>query len=220
MIPFRPRRSLRPVRPRLPRRAIPWYLGALSLALLTGLLVTGALRRAAQAEAAYGTTRPVAVVAHPVPAGATITADDVEVRPWPTALVPPDAAVDGVAGRTALVSLVPGEVVIESRLADPGVDGPVAMLAPDQRAVPVPVVVPGLELRVGDRVDVLAGGGGIGPAGDLPGPAGHPDVVVAAATVLALAEETVVVAVPAEDAATVAAALTTGPLLLALRPPG
>lgn len=220
-MPFRPRRSLRPIRPRLPRRAIPWYVGAVLLALATGALVTTTLRRAADAEAAYGVTRPVVVVVREVAAGQVVDDDDVEVRAWPSVLVPPGALDRAPTGRTALAALLPGEAVIGSRLSGPDAEGAAALLAVDERAVPVPVVVPGLELRIGDRVDVLAGGAeGGGPAGDLPIGASGPDVVVAGATVVAVAEESVVLAVPSRAAAEVAAALTTGPLVLALRPPG
>ncbi|HYI62708.1 MAG TPA: Flp pilus assembly protein CpaB [Acidimicrobiales bacterium] len=218
---FRPRRSLRPVRPRLPRRAIPWYAAALLLAGATGLLVASALRRADAAEGAYGTSRPVAVVARDVAAGEVVTAADVVVRRWPSVLVPPGALATAPTGRTARADLVAGEAVADRRLGPPGAGGGTALLAAGQRAVPVPITVPGLDLRPGDRVDVLSGGGpGGGPAGDLPVGATGPDVVAAGATVVDVAEEAVVVAVAASVAPDVAAALTAGPLVLALRPPG
>lgn len=218
---FRPRRSLRPVRPRLPRRALPWYLAVIALAVVTTLVVRGSLRRAAEAEAAYGRSRPVAVMVRDVPAGEVVAPDDLTVRRWPTALVPPGALDATPADRTALVPLVAGEALVEARLSGPGIDGPGALLGPDERAVPIPVTVPGLALEVGDRVDVLAGGAiGGGPTGDLPIGATGPDLVVSGATVVAVSEDAVAVAVPARSAADVAAALTAGPLVLALRPPG
>lgn len=219
MTAYRPRRSLRPVRPRLPRRALPWYAAAVGLSVLTGALVTGALQRAAEAEAAYGTTHPVVVVSRALAAGEPIGPGDLTVERWPSALVPASAERAPPEGAVALVDLEPGEALLTGRTSS-GAEAPAALLAPDERAVPVPVTVPGLELHVGDRVDLLGGGApGGGPAGDLPVRV-EADIVAADAGVVAVGEETVVVAVDVAAAADVAAALTAGPVLLALRPPG
>jgi hypothetical protein len=133
----------------------------------------------------------------------------------------PDGALTSLpAVRRTLVALSPGEILLERRLTGSDAAGPAGLLAPDERAVPVPLAVPGLPLAVGDRVDLVAGGApGGGIEGDLPtGPSG-PDVVAADALVLNVDEETIVVAVPARAAPAVAAALTIGPLLPVLRPP-
>lgn len=219
MPPYRPRRALSPLRARLPRRALAWYAAATALTLLTAGVVHVSLRRAAEAEAAYGRTTPVVVVTEEVDAGVTVDAAVAEVRRWPRALVP-DGAADALPDRASLVALSPGEVVLDRRVAGSDADGPAALLAPGERAVPVPVVVPGLPVEVGDRIDLVAGGvPGAGPAGDLP-VATSPDVVAVDAAVLAVTDETVVAALDATDAADVAAALTVGPLMIALRPPG
>lgn len=219
MPPYRPRRALAPLRARLPRRAIAWYAAAAALTLLTAAVVHGSLRRAAEAEAAYGATVPVAIVTAEVEPGEIVDSGVAEVRSWPRALAP-DGAVDHLPERASLVSLSPGEVVLDRRLAGPGAVGPVALLGPGERAVPVPVAVPGLPVEVGDRIDLVAGGmPGAGPAGDLPVTA-RPDVVAVDAAVLAVTDETLVAALDAADAADVAAALTVGPLMVALRPPG
>lgn len=220
MPPFRPRRTLRPLHPRLPRRALPWYLAAVLLTVLTAGFVHGALQRAAAAEAGYGTTRPVVVATAVVEVGRPIDPAVAEVRALPRALVP-DGALDEVpVGRRALVALSAGEVVLAHRVSGSSAAGPGGLLEPGQRAVPVPVAVPGLPLAPGDRIDLVAGGApGGGVVGDLPvGPTG-PDVVATDARVLVAGDETVVVAVEAVTAAEVAAALTTGPLVPALRPP-
>lgn len=221
MLPSRPRRSVRPLRPRLPRRALLWYLAAAALAVTTALVVQGALDRAARAEAAYGDTRPVAVVAAEVEAGATVRASDVEVRAWPAGLVPAGALDGAPTGRVALVDLVVGEPLVAGRVSGGDADGPVALLGPGQRALPVPLAVPGLPLAVGDQVDVLSGGApGGGPAGDLPVDVVTADVVASDATVVRPGEEVVVLAADRTDAAAIATALATGPVVLALRPPG
>lgn len=221
MLPSRPRRTLAPLRPRLPRRAVLWYLAAVALAAITALVVQGALDRAAQAEAAYGATLPVAVATAEVEAGAPLDGGMVEVREWPQILVP-EGTLDTVpTGRTALVDLTPGEPLLSSRVSGDEASGPAALLQPGQRALPVPLTVPGLALAVGDEVDVLAGGApGGGPTGDLPIEVGGADVVASEATVVAVGDEVVVLAVDPRAAVEVAAALTTGPVVVALRPPG
>ena len=81
-------------------------------------------------------------------------------------------------GEVALVDLLPGEPVLGARIGGAGAIGPAALLDDGQRAVAVPVVVAGLPLAVGDRVDVLVGGGlGGGPDGDLPTGGSGPDAV-------------------------------------------
>lgn len=221
MLPSRPRRSLRPLRPHLSRRAVLWYVAAAALAILTAVVVHRALDQAARAEAAYGETRSVAVVMQAVEAGDPVTPDDVEARRWPRSLVPPAALSQIPVGRTALVDLSPGEVVLSGRVGGDGAEGPAALLEPGQRALAVPLAVPGLPLAIGDVVDVLAGGApGGGPRGDLPVDLGGADVVATGATVVRAGEEIAVLAVDRDAAADIAAALTTGPVVVALRPPG
>lgn len=220
MPPFRPRRSLRPLRPRLPRRALPWYVAAAVLTVLTAGFVHGALQRAAAAEAAYGTTRRVVVATASVAVGDPVDGSVAAVRPLPLALVPGGALTALPDGRRALVALSPGEVVLGRRVSGSDAAGPAGLLAPGQRAVPVPLAVPGLPLAPGDRIDLVAGGApGGGVDGDLPVAPSGPDVVATDALVLTADDEVAVVAVPAPAAAVVAAALTTGPLVPALRPP-
>lgn len=221
MPPFRPRRSLRPVRPRLTRRALLWYAAAVALTIGTAVVADSALRRAAATEAALGTTRSVAVVASAVAAGEEVGEGEVRVERWPAALVPEGAASRPPVGEVALVDLWPGEPVLARRVGGSGAGGVAALLGPGERAVPVPIVVPGLPLEVGDRVDLLAGGAaGGGPTGDLPTSSSLPDLLATDAAILHVGEEAVVVAVSPTAAAEVAAALTAGPVVVALRPPG
>lgn len=219
MPPFRPRRSLRPLRPRLPRRALPWYAAAALLTVLTAGFTHGALQRATAAEAAYGETRPVVVATAAVPAGDPVDPSVATVQALPRVLVPDGALSELPRGRRTMVALRRGEIVLDHRVSGSDAAGPAGLLGPGQRAVPVPLAVPGLPLAPGDRVDLVAGGApGGGIDGDLPvGPAA-PDVVATDALVLAGDEETIVVAVPAPAAADIAVALTNGPLVPALRP--
>ena len=72
MVPFRPRPAhpARPIRRRLPRRALPWWAATLALAAATGLVADGVLQRAGDAEARWGTTRSVLVATGPIEPGA------------------------------------------------------------------------------------------------------------------------------------------------------
>jgi len=182
--------------------------------------VHGALARAADAEAAYGRSRPVVVVVRPVAAGDPIGAEDVAVRHRPEAVVPEGALAERPDPATARVDLVPGEVLVAGRIAGHGRTGPAARLGPDERAVAVPLAVPGLPLASDDRVDLVSGGAyGGGPEGDLP--VGAPaEVVASGARVLEVGGDAIVVAVPAAVAIEVVAALTAGPVVAALRPVG
>jgi Flp pilus assembly protein CpaB len=199
---------------------VPWYAAAIGLTLLTAGVVHGTLRRADAAAAAYGETRPVVVATAEVEVGAPVDGDVAEVRRLPRAVVPVGALTALPGGRRALVALSAGEVVLERRISGSDAAGPAALLAPGERAMAIPLAIPGLPLAPGDRVDVVAGGapgGGVG--GDLPVAPSGPDVVATDAAVLDVAEDTVVIALDAGRAADVAAALTVGPLVLALRPP-
>jgi Flp pilus assembly protein CpaB len=191
-----------------------------TLTVLTAGFVHGALQRAAAAEASYGSTRRVVVATATIAVGDPIDATVAELRLLPRALVPVGALAEVPVGRRALVALAAGEVVLAHRVSGSRRAGPAGLLEPGQRAVPVPIAVPGLPLAPGDRVDLVAGGApGGGVDGDLPvGPTG-PDVVATDARVLVVEDEAVVVAVEASTAADVAAALTTGPLVPAHRPP-
>lgn len=224
MHPFRPRRTLRPLRARFPRRVIPVLVAAIALTAVTAAVVHSTLRRADAAAAAYGTTRPVVVATAAVAVGGALDATVAEVRALPVAVVPAGALDSLPDGRRSLVALSPGEVLLARRISGSDAAGPAALLGADERAVPVPVAVPGLPLRPGDRVDVVAGGlpGGGLDAG-LPADPATPTVVATDAQVLVVDDSTtdtvVVLALPRAVAPTVAAALTAGPLVLALRPP-
>ena len=109
-------------------------------------------------------------------------------------------------GRVVRSSVVVGEVVVEGRLAGSG-RGPGALLGRGERAMAVPVDHPGLELAVGDRVDVLApDAGGLGGTRRL----------ARAASVLAVAESSVTLGVAVAEAPGVARAVLDGAVALAL----
>lgn len=214
-----PPRWRRRLRSWLRRSSFAWWAAATVLALATGGVVRAGVTRSSAMLDELGPLRPVVVVVHDVEVGAVVGDGDVAVRRRPSAMVP-DGALPGRAaaavGRVAVVPLEPGEVVLAAKLAPDGLRGAAALLPDGMRAIAVPAGPGGRPpLSIGDRVDVLATVG-------LADASAAPTVVVAAgAVVVALDDESdaVTVAVPADEAPTVASAITTGTITLALTSP-
>lgn len=118
-------------------------------ALTAGATASRAATSLERAER-FGRAAEVYVTTGDVDAGDTIAAHDVERRPVPAALVPAGRTRSSPVGRTALVPLVGGEVVVEARLG--------SSLVPDGwRAIAI--APPGMAahpgVRPGDRVDIV-----------------------------------------------------------------
>ena len=125
MVPFRPRpgRIARPVRRRLPRRALPWWAATLALAVATGLVADGLLQRATDAEARWGTTRTVLVATSALGPGRRARRAH-RGPPASRASAVPEGAVAGAgAGAVAVDAIGAGEVVTEARVGGPGAAG-------------------------------------------------------------------------------------------------
>lgn len=177
------------------------------LAVTVGLLIAAQVHGLDAQRRRWGTPMPVVVAARALPAGHALTAGDLVLATRPAPLVPRGALTEVPDTGTLTAGVDAGEVLTSARLA-PGGLGPVAALVPaGRRAVAVPVD-PGATLRVttGDRVDLLA-------------PADGFDAVTVAtdAPVVDTGEGTVAVAVRATEAPRVAAALASGPVVVALR---
>lgn len=213
-----------PVQPRWRRRwrawrrrsSFGWWVAAAALALLTALVVRTSLAAASAGAARYGSLRTVPVVVAPVSAGAAVPAAAVVLEERPGRTIPSGGGGPATAwaGRTALVPLVPGEVLLASKLAPEGLRGPAALLPDGDRALAVPGGPGGRPpVATGDRVDVLV---------TVADQGGQSFVVVAGALVLAVDDgaDTVTVAVPAADAPALASAIATGGVTLALTGPG
>ena len=190
------------------RRRVPvfWFVSVV-LAGLTGLMVFELVSSAAASASRYGSLVSVPVVARPVSAGAVVGRSDVAWRPVPRAFLPAASLVarDPV-GRAAVVALVPGEVVVQSRLAPFGLRGAAALVPAGWRALAVPLGDASLALRRGDRVDVLA------TAETTTSVAAHNALVVD----VAADHSSATVAVSADDSPAVASALAGGTVTLAL----
>ena len=140
----------------------------LVLAVLSGgaafALVRGYQADVERLAPAIGRSVPVVVAATDIPRSASISADALEVRAVPSSFAPPGrfASVAGVADRTTLTELEPGEPVTATRLAPRG--GLIAAVAPPGTVgFPIRVDVPTRAVRPGDAVDVLATFGGRRP---------------------------------------------------------
>lgn len=214
-----------PLRTRFSRAAVPYWLGVAALALTTAFVVATIVGRAAASEARYGRTRAVLVATRAIAPGDAIDGDSVALVRWPVTLLPSDALTAVPPDRVATADIADGEVVISGRVSGGSGRGAATLVPPGARALAVPLLVPGLPLRPGDRVDLLATAGGGDPAGfsdDAAPSASRPARPVAAdALVVAVDDQAVTVAIEADDAAAVAVALTSGTVVVALAgPPG
>ena len=203
------------------RRRIPFYLlAAFLLALLAAVITFIYLE---QLRASMVPTATALVARQAIRPGETITETMVEVRAVPEAVVPTERLTSSMqaVGRTALVPLSAGEVILPQRLSGTGEaglsrrlpDGRWAMVLPGSwLASPIP------EIGAGDRVDLLAYQAGQ--------PADQAAVIVSAIEVLAVTgtaadAEALTLAVEIEEAAAVTYSRANGFLLLPLlRPAG
>jgi hypothetical protein len=178
----------------------PW-LYWLGVAVLAAAAAWGAARGAASVDAArrsWGTPRDVVVATADLAPGDGL-AGRVEVRARPGPMVP-DAAltrVDGAARARQHVSA--GEILVRGDVA--ATAGPQSLIPAGWAAVPVSEAVPS-GAAVGDGVAVVGGGA----------------VLAAAGVIVGHSAEAVLVAVPAAEAAAVAAASASGELSLLLQP--
>ncbi|HEX7166170.1 MAG TPA: SAF domain-containing protein [Acidimicrobiales bacterium] len=162
------------------------------------------LQRAGDAASAFGPVVEVPVVVRAVPAGAVVGDGDVRDEPRPASHVPGAfvTRAGAVAGRVALVPLVPGEVVVDARLGDTLVPAGWRALA-----IAPPGVGTHPDVSAGDAVDVID----VGAEGGA---------TVANGVVVAVRDDgTVTVAVPGDDAARVAYAATAGTAVVAITAP-
>ncbi len=216
-IAVRRRRLRRRWMPRwLRRHRLVYWCAALALAAVSANAIAGALADAQAERDRWGSTRHVLVARHRLDAGDVVHAGDVEDDAWPVAVVPPDAvgADDVVVGRTVVGTVAQGEAVLGSRLAPAGLHGVAALVPIGWRALAVPVGPAVVRLAVGDRIDLVAAVDGSGKID-----ADHPPsfVLAANALVVAVDEQSVTVAVPADAAPRVALGIVTNSVVPALR---
>lgn len=136
------------------------------LAFLCGvtafLLVQGYVDRIEASRPALGAPVSVVVAARDLARGATLNAEQLEVRELPGEFAPPGAVRDPATaeGRVLASAIEAGEPVIRTRLAAPRAGPVAALVPPGLRAFVVASDIPPEAVRAGDRVDVLATFGG------------------------------------------------------------
>lgn len=173
----------------------------MALGLLAALITAGAVARAESTVSGYGETTEVAVARHLLDPGTEIAADDLDMRDLPVALIPQDPAPEPI-GRVVTGSIMPGEVILEARVASEGAHGPAALLAADQVAIAIPLDGPAPTLAIDDQVDLLGGEG--------------PTVLVRRARVIETTQTAVTVGVDRDKSELIAGAVLRGPVFVAL----
>jgi Flp pilus assembly protein CpaB len=178
--------------------------------LTIGLVLETGLSRAEADARRFGGPTTVAVARHDLSPGATAGPRSVELREWPSALVPDGALTEVPDGDVVTQPVLAGEPLVAARLAADG------LLPPGSRALAVPTGPGRLGLRPGDRVDVLATFDPLVAPRDQ-----DPTVPVArGATVVTARAQSITVAVTEQEAPRVAFALAQATVTLALTPPG
>jgi Flp pilus assembly protein CpaB len=194
---------------RVRRSALAYWTIAVVLAVTTGLFVGDLVRRAEEQAARFGDVRTVLVARRTIAAGAVLRPADVVEREMPMALLPAGPLAAAPFGKTVIVPLSRGEVVLAAKVAPEGLHGVAALLRPGERALAVPVGPGTPPLAMGDEVDVLATTQGDGTT----------TVVAHGGRVVGADERAVTVAVREADAPGVATALAAATVTLALAAP-
>ncbi len=182
----------------LARRPWLYWLGVLAFASGAAVLVADAVAAVDEARREWGVERTVLVAGRDARPGEPLTGV-VERRPLPAPMVPAGALGDAPPDAVFRQQVTAGEIVVGADVAPS--DAPQALIPPGWQAVAVSERVP-TGAAVGDAVAVASGGVVLAPEG----------VVVAARG------DAVLVAVPAGDAAAVAAAVSAAEAALLLIP--
>jgi Flp pilus assembly protein CpaB len=183
----------------------PWLYWAVvgMVCVVVTMAVTGMVRHATAPARSLGGLVRVPVAARPLAMGAVVGGDDVSWRRLPAGVLPEGLVERSPVGRTVVVPVVGGEVLLASKFAPAGLSGVAALLPAGARALAVPVVAGNPSVQRGDRVDLLA----------------EAQVIAADAVVLDVSDEVVTIAVVADEAPHVAQALSTGVVTLSLASP-
>ena len=145
--------------PRLPGWA--WLLLAIGFATLASYMAMGWLKRQAAVQAPKEKTAIVVVAKNAVAPTSQLSAEQLKTEVWHQEKPPPGSFnnLEQLVGRVTATSILPGDLITESKLAPKGaMPGITALLSPNQRAMTVKVDeasgVAGF-LTPGNRVDVV-----------------------------------------------------------------
>jgi pilus assembly protein CpaB len=145
--------------PRLPGWA--WLLLAIGFATLASYMAMGWLKRQAAVQSPKEKTAIVVVAKNAVAPTSQLSAEQLKTEVWHQEKPPPGSfnTLEQLVGRVTATSILPGDLITESKLAPKGaMPGITALLSPNQRAMTVKVDeasgVAGF-LTPGNRVDVV-----------------------------------------------------------------
>ena len=161
---------------------------------------------------AWGQRKTVPIAANDLEPGHIITIDDIYFALRPTIMLPGDLAGSPV-GRTVIRSIARDEIVIERRLAGGGISGPAALLGDNSVAFAIPRDASTPVLSLGDYVALFAPSEIASTAARGNGPAAR---VADRAVVVAVNEKSLMVGVDPRDASSVARALLSTSVIVAL----
>jgi Flp pilus assembly protein CpaB len=171
------------------------------LAVVLGTVVARATTKAARAKRQWGATMLVLVAQRDLKPGDVLDASDASLRTLPAGLVADGVLTRLPAHAVVAAPIAEGEPIHPMRLGRGAASEVAALLPVGTRGVAL-AVPPGLPLRTGDAVDVVA---------TLTG-----TLVATDATVVHVGDGSAVVAIPVEALGSVAAAVADGGALVAL----
>jgi len=163
-------------------------------------------------SSAWGQQKTVPVAANDLEPGHIITNDDINFTKRPITLLPSDVA-DTPVGRTVIRSIAHDEIVIERRLAGGGLSGPSALLQENSVAFAIPIDAGTPVVKLGDHVTLFAPSDVTTTATRGAGPSAR---IADQAVVVAVNEKSLMVGVNPRDALSVARALLSVSVLVAL----
>jgi len=201
----------RPFRRRLRSPSV-FMASAVFLAGLTGLVTTRLVAAAEAGAARYGDPVPVLIARRDLVVGTELDDSTTELRRLPAGAVPPRALHERADGRVLRQPVADGQSIVQRELAGPGTSPLAAAVPPGTMVFAVPKGPASLQLRRGDRVDLLGAGGDAGSGSMAP--------VAHDAVVLAIGSDSFSVAVGRADVTAVAAAISAGEVIPALRANG
>lgn len=141
-----------------------WLLVGLFLAIVAGGLAFTAMLKATSAETTSQTETlaPVVIVARDVPPRTALQPEDMITKELPLSAIPDNAVLDqeSAVGKITTSELIAGEILLEPRIAEPGVPGPKVAFKIDPGKVVMAFPVDDLMTQIGvlqpgDVVDFL-----------------------------------------------------------------
>jgi len=188
-----------------------WSITA-AVALCSLAWTISTVNSADAAASAWGHRRTVPVATSDLEPGRVITTADISFVDRPIAVVPNDVAASPV-GRSVTRSIARDEVVLERRLAGGSATGPASQLDENSLAFAIPSDASTPPTRIGDHVALYAPSEVVATSTRTSGPASR---IADRAVVIAVSEEAITVGVVIAEAATVAKALLSANVIIAL----